>query len=328
MGGCIGLVIPNQYLGISFRNGERPPQLEELELAKYPFGRFNSDYREGYPADRDEEAYWAEVFDWSRLRVLRTSMPGLAIKLLPFLTSLEELSLHNTGWYAEALCPLLMELPATLKAIEVDSVRCISWEVIVRHGVSLTKLRIHEMEKEAQSGDWSENALSDSSLVKIREQCLCIEQLALDVARHGKHIFPILSRVNVVRHWQLLRPAPSRHSEIQRTRAAAANSSKRRIRGPPSVTRPLPKTKDFANHNQHHQTIGPTKPSTSSAASLAFGTWSYGSSWACEIRRSQRRLTSPSQPPHSCSDTCTAATHAFGSSSCIAACHNEYPRAS
>jgi hypothetical protein len=69
------------YCGLGFEHGEKLPPLEELTLTAYWFGRKPGSlhldiFGIGYPLDCDERDYWAEHFDWSRLRKLHTFEKG------------------------------------------------------------------------------------------------------------------------------------------------------------------------------------------------------------------------------------------------------------
>lgn len=185
-GGCVAYPLSNQYIGMGLHNGERPPALKELELVDYPFGYTpqSADYYcSGYPAHVDEEQYWIETFDWSSLRRLKTPLADFAAKLLPRLVSLEDLSLSYTAGSSKAVLDGLKQLPASLKSIEIDSIDSISWEAIAQQGPALRTLIVRAPEQ--YSGSWDANVLADSTLLRIRDHCHRITNLALNMSRRG-----------------------------------------------------------------------------------------------------------------------------------------------
>jgi hypothetical protein len=192
--GCVVHGDPEEYHGIGFRNGEKPPPLEELILDGYPFGLLPpgpveqammwgyGNYK-GYPADMEEVKYWIEMFDWSQLRRLGGRPSGFSLTLMPQLSAspLEEISIECGGRGQDTIVPAFMSLPTTLKAIEVDSFPDISLACITRHCNSLQRLRIHHTERYDDS--WNNEVVDHCSLCEIREHCPHIEELGLDIAR-------------------------------------------------------------------------------------------------------------------------------------------------
>ena len=163
-------------------NGERPPALERLNLIAYPFGRPSS---LGYPGPGPEVRYWADTFDWSRLKYFKVSDPSFALLLMPNLIALQEADIgeHDVqgSQDSETLVQFYLEVPAKLTKITVPNLDCITMEGIIRHGAVLKELQIHQCEQYWRK--WSETAPSDSSLVQIRDACPLLEDLQINVAR-------------------------------------------------------------------------------------------------------------------------------------------------
>ena len=190
--GCVAHCTPPEYHGIGFRNGEKPPPLEELIIDDYPFGSNHAGYPQadiwvgncrGYPADVDEIPYWIERFDWSKLRKLGGRRSHFALLLMPKLSAspLEEI---NIGWAGrEDERSAFMSLPTTLKAIKADSFDEISLEGITRQGATLQRLIVHHAERYDKA--WNDEAINHSTLREIRDLCPNISELELDIARDG-----------------------------------------------------------------------------------------------------------------------------------------------
>ena len=179
--GCVVYAPPSEYCGCGFVNGQRPPALERLNLREYPFAW---PYMHGYPGNGNEQNYWAEVFDWSRLKFLQVRDASLAILLMPKMKVLEEVVFESGFWDVEKVQQFYNEVPVTLKAITVDNIKSISTEGIVRHGAALRSLQVHQ--NEGYRKNWSECVIDDESLIRIRNECPLIEDLRLDVARSGE----------------------------------------------------------------------------------------------------------------------------------------------
>lgn len=190
--GCVVHGQPVEYHGIGLHGGERPPPLEELHIDEYPFGDKAPDPSgfeiwglgnyEGYPADMEELRYWEETFDWSQLRKLGCSRIGFVSSLMAKLSAspLEEISVE---WGRDDDEPAYMSLPTTLKAIKVDRFAGITLAGITRQGRTLQRLRIHQTE--FYDDKWNNDSIDRVSLREIREHCPKIEELELDIARHG-----------------------------------------------------------------------------------------------------------------------------------------------
>ncbi|KAK3684605.1 hypothetical protein LTR37_020105 [Vermiconidia calcicola] len=187
-GGCIIYAPTTRYCGFGFRNGQRPPPLEELDVVRYPFGvRMESSaslghcYHEGYEEEGMEEDYWAEFFDWSRLRKLKSPSARFALALMPKLTALKEIAFYS-GWDKDNAVHFYFGVPAALEAISVESIKSVTVEGILRHGSSLRSLRIHQSENRCL--EWHKDAIDNSCLRRIQQGCPLIEELALDLNRY------------------------------------------------------------------------------------------------------------------------------------------------
>ena len=179
-GGCVRYSSPTEYCGIGFVNGERPPALERLLLIHCPLG---TPSMPGYPGIGAEADYWAEVFDWSRLKYLQISNALIALTLMPKLTALEEVEIAES-WWPEKVAQFCQEVQPTLKRISVQNKDCITMEGVLRHGATLRGLQVHQ--NEFWQDKWSEGCISDESLIRIRDSCPLIEELRLNVNRRGE----------------------------------------------------------------------------------------------------------------------------------------------
>ncbi|VUC23763.1 unnamed protein product [Clonostachys rosea] len=190
------------YFGLGFVDGERSPALEELELHKYVFGTHGQlgveSVRYTHSGERcpgrEEEDYWVETFDWSRLRKLRTDERDFALKLAPKLISLDEASFTECPedtddsyprkffrefYGAVANAPSTVILP-TFSSLGVDG--------IIEQASKLKVLRIHRH----QSVGWAARTIDAPSLHKIQEECPLIEELVLDIKRQDDWPYEIL----------------------------------------------------------------------------------------------------------------------------------------
>lgn len=196
-GGCVVPSPPTTYCGMGFVNGERPAALESLTVEEYPWGHvpdpvddsdsssrnFRLPFSQGYAETRPEDVYWAEVFDWSRLKSLNAPNTYIALTLMPKLTALEEISIAHSTW-GLPMSRFYLEVPASLTSITAPSIGAVTLEGILRHGAALKHLQLHQNEK--HDGSWSSEAIDTQSLERIRAACPRIEQLYLDLARSGE----------------------------------------------------------------------------------------------------------------------------------------------
>jgi hypothetical protein len=188
-----GPKVGDPYCGLGLSDGERPPALEELSVTRYPWGRepkgtFEVNgvygfYCMGYPEKGTEEHYWAETFDWSRLRRLNDIDFDLALKMAPKLTHLKEAVFErqfNAGW-EERTAMFLEEIPTALELLSIPAWSYVAYKPgpITRHGAALRKLKMHRVEQW-----WTTDSLvTDKDLVGLCNGLPHLEELAIDIAR-------------------------------------------------------------------------------------------------------------------------------------------------
>lgn len=177
------------YCGLGLSGGERPPALEELGVADYPWGReptvallnAHAMYCTGYPEKGNELQYWAENFDWSRLRRLYDIPSYLALGIAPKLTALKEVVFDqrfDRRWDRTAF---LEQIPTALELLTIPSWSDVSKKLgpITRHGVALRKLTIHYLEP-----SWTADSLvTNADLVGLRDGLPHLAELAVDISR-------------------------------------------------------------------------------------------------------------------------------------------------
>ncbi|KAI5861682.1 hypothetical protein GGS23DRAFT_598096 [Durotheca rogersii] len=194
--GCVVYGLPAEYCGFGFVDGERPPALEELELGDYPFGSRAPDYpsinsyisfNQGYPLEETEKDYWANVFDWSRLKRLATYDIHFALKIVHQLTSLKEFCCI---WDHGPVKTFYQQVPSSLETIYVARCETIGLENLLRHGSSLKKLTIHKQED--YGGGWQQGTVDAKTLAKIRDGCPHIEEMTLDIPRKKNWPYEVL----------------------------------------------------------------------------------------------------------------------------------------
>ncbi|VUC28054.1 unnamed protein product [Clonostachys rosea] len=185
--GSVSFPLPTSYIGFGFADGERPPALEDLELLRYEFGYekevepgYTGGSHVGYPGKGHESDYWAEVFDWSRLKRLRTKNVEFALKLAPKLTSIEHVVFDEPRG-TEKIGDFCGSIPRTLQSITIPKFSALGLDGITRHGPSLRALRIHQKETRT----WAGETIDASSLLKVQRECPLIEELDLDISRNG-----------------------------------------------------------------------------------------------------------------------------------------------
>uniref|UniRef100_A0A8H7K0Z3 F-box domain-containing protein n=1 Tax=Bionectria ochroleuca TaxID=29856 RepID=A0A8H7K0Z3_BIOOC len=193
-GGCVRYGPPKEYTGFGFVDGQRPSALEELNLGKYIFGSITSELGDvfpptnvGYPGKGQEEDYWVETFDWSRLRKLDTKQHTFALRVAPKLSALEEASLGVVS-NPKIIREFYDTVPNFLHAIEIHQFDALGVDGIIRHASKLKSLGIHQR----QSRDWSEHTIDAPSLLEIQKACPLIEALDLDIKREGDWPYEIL----------------------------------------------------------------------------------------------------------------------------------------
>ncbi len=187
--GCVIHSPPSKYCGMGLVGDERPPALEELEVLAFPFGREQKADtppgwgQVGYPCPGIEEDYWAENFDWTRLRRLVTYNSRLALAMMPRLTSLKEVVLRGYR-VDESTRKFYQQVPVALETISVQSIAEIGVDTLLLHGSKLRRLIIHQV-AEGQPDAWRTAAVDEDALRQICEGCPHIEELELDVGRDG-----------------------------------------------------------------------------------------------------------------------------------------------
>ncbi|KAK5953345.1 hypothetical protein OHC33_005289 [Knufia fluminis] len=194
--GCVVYRAPREYCGFGFVGDEAIPPLEDLAMYSYPWGRESTTTPEvssgfvqvAYPGKSSEMDYWAEKFDWSHLKRLKTGSVDFALKIMPKLTSLKEVDFLRSQ--SNDISRFYQQCPAALEAIGADSLQSIGLQCLLRHGSALRKLRLHNVED--YKGKWAEDAIDASSLRSIRDGCPLLEDLFVDVARDGNWPWPVL----------------------------------------------------------------------------------------------------------------------------------------
>jgi F-box domain len=175
------------YCGLGLSGGERPPALEELGVSIYPWGYVPTPallampgiYCAAYPEKVHELQYWAETFDWSRLRRLNDMPSPLALEMVPKLTALREVVFEHRFDRQWDKATFLEQVPTELELVSIPG-----WSYvrkpgpITRHGAALRKLTIHCMEP------WMAGSLvTDAHLVALCNGLPHLTELALDIAR-------------------------------------------------------------------------------------------------------------------------------------------------
>ncbi|KAN0107976.1 hypothetical protein V8E51_007718 [Hyaloscypha variabilis] len=176
------------YCGLGLSGGERPPALEELGVTVYPWGfvpttallSMRGIYCAAYPAKVNEMQYWAETFDWSRLRRLNIIPSILGLDIVPKLIALKEVVFEHPLNQAWDKATFLEQVPTELELVSIPGWRFVSSKPgpITRHGAALRKLTIHCMEP------WTASSLvTDADLVALCNGLPHLTELALDIAR-------------------------------------------------------------------------------------------------------------------------------------------------
>ncbi|KAL9617805.1 MAG: hypothetical protein Q9160_007410 [Pyrenula sp. 1 TL-2023] len=171
--------------GVGLSGGERPLALEELGIRDYPCGIGGALYCRGerrYSERGHEWKYWVEGFDWSRLARLNNVPPIDPAIVAPKMTGLRQLIIDD---YRGGEANFLDEITSPLNVLSI-----LGWsrlsnrsDTITKHGPTLQKLKIHQPE-----GHWSRNAddtVTVLDLVQLSDGLPHLEELALDITRHG-----------------------------------------------------------------------------------------------------------------------------------------------
>lgn len=178
-----------QYAGLGFKQGEAMPALRELELVGYAFGHQRTDggrgvelNTKGYPVDGDEIDLWAERFNWASLRRLKIDNVTFALKIMPQLVSLEDFAFDADKSQTD-VTSFICGIPTALEKIELPTLAHASLTGLLRHGNTLSELRLHR--PDIRNSDWSLEAMDASSLQQIQSGCQRIRTLSLDLPRSG-----------------------------------------------------------------------------------------------------------------------------------------------
>ncbi|CAG9975529.1 unnamed protein product [Clonostachys byssicola] len=192
--GPVSFPLPASYTGLGFVDGERPPALESLELIRYEFGYkkevepgYISGSHVGYPGDGNESDYWAEVFDWSRLKRLTIRNVDFALKIAPKLISIQHVA-FDRPWGTEKVVDFYQSVPNALQSVIIPRFSALGLDGITRHGAQLRVLEIHQKE----TMTWADETINASSLLTIQRECPLIEELALDISRNGDWPYDVL----------------------------------------------------------------------------------------------------------------------------------------
>jgi hypothetical protein len=174
------------YCGLGLSGGERPPALEELGVAIYPWGweptaahlSMHNIRCAAYPEKVNELQYWAETFDWSRLRRLNDIPSLLGLDIVPKLIALKEVVFENRFNRQWDKATFLEQVPTELELVSIPGWSYVSRKPgpITRHGAALRKLTIHCMEP------WT-SLVTDADLVALCNGLPHLTELALDIAR-------------------------------------------------------------------------------------------------------------------------------------------------
>jgi hypothetical protein len=182
-----------EYVGFGFANGERPPPLERLQLGQYPWG--NDRQKNGFPESGNEIDYWAETFDWTRLRYL--SFEGVAIwppmhlEEIPFslalkishkLINLSEVDFRNCTNRVRPDRPIagfFLDLPTFLESISIPKLTVVDITEILRHGPGLRRLIIHQQDPRRET-------ITEDDLITLRNGLPLLQFLGLDLTRNGQ----------------------------------------------------------------------------------------------------------------------------------------------
>ena len=187
-GGCVITHPPPGYLGCGFRQGERLPPLEVLELIEYPFG-WASQYQgfDGWARNAGSECEaWARMFDWSQLRRLKTAETSFAAALMPHLPALKDFELLDLQLNEpQELRDVYDAIPAGLEHISAPNLDCIGLENLLRHGSHVTSLRLHNPAIADYNWAGDGDSVSESSLRAICQGCPNLQALHIDLARRG-----------------------------------------------------------------------------------------------------------------------------------------------
>jgi hypothetical protein len=181
-----GMMPGAPYCGLGLSGGEKPPPLEELGVDIYPWGHepkvrlVKDEYDSvGYPEKGLEWNYWANAFDWSRLRILRNIPSNLACEIAPKLTHLREVLFSGSSAYWQ--WEFLEGIPSVLERLSIPSWGNINKRpgLITQYGSALRSLTIHTSRE-----PWPADSLvTDYDLVKLCDGIPHLEELVINLGR-------------------------------------------------------------------------------------------------------------------------------------------------
>lgn len=172
----------NLYCGLGLSGGEKPSALEELGVEFYPWGHkaiHSYDmYAVGYPEEGSELEYWAETFDWSRLRRLNIIPNELASLIIPKLINLREMVVSDRC-YPWDKTVFLNEVPSTLESLTIPSWDHVGYkpDSIIRHSTQLRKLEVHRVDQLPY------HFMTDQDLAQLCDGLPYLEELGIDIDR-------------------------------------------------------------------------------------------------------------------------------------------------
>lgn len=177
--GCVIYEPPNTYCGLGFVDGEAMPPLEQLTIEDYPFDGLPM--RHGVVSELDR---WANAFDWSRLEHLDLKDTSLALRIMHSLTGLRHIKLDSLC-RRQDIQTFFVDVPVGPESITTSGLQYIDMQSLLRHRHTLTALELHQTEDPSHPEEWNDNAIDVASLTRIRQECVEVEELRLDVARDG-----------------------------------------------------------------------------------------------------------------------------------------------
>lgn len=191
--GCEVYTVPEDYHGLAFRDDEKLPALEELDLVAYPFGARPGGWESrniyGYP-HLSECVFWADQFDWSRLERLKIGSGAFknrisfAKRLLPHLTALREVTLAEDSCYKDcSYHEFLTDVPAHLEVVSFTLDNSLGIGCLARHSSTLRKLTMHGMESYHDDVYNSYRCLLWLQMRELRTTLPDLEELELDLVR-------------------------------------------------------------------------------------------------------------------------------------------------
>ncbi|RYP45589.1 hypothetical protein DL768_008104 [Monosporascus sp. mg162] len=196
------VLVPSEYMGFGFADGQRPAPLRKLEVLEYPFSPLGNKMYE-------EQDYWANNFKWSQLERLKTHYVSLALRIMPKLISIREVDFGATLLGAETEAEartFYQQVPALLESIAVPSLTDIGMAGLRRHGPNLKKLEIHRQGSSSGLG-WRLAAVDVERMRWIRDACPRLEELGINVSRDGAWPYDVfgviasLPRLRSLRIW-------------------------------------------------------------------------------------------------------------------------------